>query len=72
MDTAIILTEKEAAKRLCAKPDTLRKWRVRRKGPIYLKLSGKVRYRLVDIEQFIEASRVVPSERKRKRARRAS
>jgi predicted site-specific integrase-resolvase len=66
MDTAI-LTEKEAAKRLFARPDTLRKWRTRGRGPTYLKLSGKIRYRADDLEKFIEQSRVVPSERKRRR-----
>jgi len=66
MDTTI-LDEKQAAKRLFARPDTLRKWRTRGKGPVYLKLSGKVRYRLDDLEKFIEQSRVVPSERKRRR-----
>jgi predicted site-specific integrase-resolvase len=64
MDTTI-LTEKEAAKRLFARPDTLRKWRGR--GPVYMKISGKIRYRSDDLEKFIEQSRVVPSERKRRR-----
>jgi len=66
MDTTI-LTEKEAAKRLFARPDTLRKWRTRGRGPVYLKLSGKVRYQAEDIEAFIQASRVEPGTKKRRR-----
>jgi predicted DNA-binding transcriptional regulator AlpA len=68
MDTTMtILTEAEAAKKIDAEPQTLRKWRARRKGPPYLKLGGKVRYSLADIEKFIQESRVVPSDRKRRR-----
>jgi predicted site-specific integrase-resolvase len=64
---ATILTEKQAAKRSFQKPDTLRKWRTRGKGPVYLKLGGKVRYRAEDIDKWIAQSAVVPSERKRRR-----
>jgi predicted site-specific integrase-resolvase len=69
MDSDIMLTEKEAAKRLFAKPQTLNKWRVRGRGPVYLKLAGKVRYRLDDIKAFIEASRIDPAKRRRSRRR---
>jgi hypothetical protein len=62
-----LLTEAEAAKMLIAEPGTLRKWRARKRGPIYTKLSGKVRYALADIEKFVRESRVIPSERKRRR-----
>ncbi len=69
-----ILTEAEAAARLYAKPCTLNKWRTRRKGPAYLRLGGKVRYRLSDIEAFIEASRVEPGRKngRRKREKRSA
>jgi hypothetical protein len=67
MDAPVLLTEKEAAKRLLARPMTLTKWRQRGRGPAYLKLSGKVRYRADDLERFIEASRVVPTKQKRRR-----
>ena len=72
MDSNIntLLTEKEAATLLLAQPCTLTKWRHRGRGPIFLKLSGKVRYKLTDIEAFIEKSRVVPSERKRRHNKR--
>jgi hypothetical protein len=71
MDSNVLLTEAEAAKRLFAKPQTLNKWRTRGRGPAYLKLAGKVRYRAADLEAFIEASRVVPGNRKRGPRRRA-
>jgi Helix-turn-helix domain len=67
-----ILSEREAAAYLDAKPDTMRTWRYRRVGPPYLKFTGKIRYRLSDIKNFIEQSRVVPSESKPKRRRRAA
>jgi hypothetical protein len=69
MATAELLSEKEAAKRLLAKPMTLTKWRQRGRGPAYLKLSGKIRYRVDDVERFIEAARVVPGDGKRRRRR---
>jgi hypothetical protein len=63
------ISEVEAAPRCFAKPQTLRAWRHRGVGPAYLKVSGKIRYRVSDIETFIEKSRVVPGERKGKRKR---
>lgn len=78
MEANILLTEAQAAKILQAKPMTLNKWRCRRKGPPYLKLSGKVRYRMDDLTAFIESSRIVPTDRKatrgtsRRRLRRGS
>jgi predicted DNA-binding transcriptional regulator AlpA len=35
---------------------TLRKWRVQGRGPQYLKLGGRVTYRLRDIESWLTAS----------------
>jgi hypothetical protein len=69
MDTDI-LSEKQAAKELFAKPATLRKWRVRGKGPQYLKLSGRIRYRKQDIEAFKLACLVDPTAKKRRKAAR--
>lgn len=67
----IILSEAQAAKLAMQKSATLRKWRVRGRGPVYLKLGGKVRYRKVDIESWILASRVEPGSKKRRKAARA-
>ena len=68
MDTDVLLTEAEAAKRLCAKPQTLNKWRTRKRGPAYIKISGKIRYKASDVQAFIDASRIDP----RTQARRGS
>jgi len=62
MLTPQILTEKEAAEMIVdLKPGTLAKWRTRRKGPKYLKLGGKVRYRTIDIQEWIEANLIDPA-----------
>jgi hypothetical protein len=57
-----ILTEKEAAEMIVdLKPQTLAKWRLRHKGPAYLKLGGKIRYRVIDIQTWMEQSRIDPA-----------
>lgn len=56
-----LLTTKQAAKLLSQRPMTLAKWRQRGKGPVYLRLGGKVRYRQSDIVTYIEASRIDPA-----------
>jgi hypothetical protein len=62
-----VLVEKEAAKfishamRTDTKPWTLGKWRQRKKGPPFLKVGGVIRYRLQDLQEWIERCRVVPS-----------
>jgi hypothetical protein len=57
------VSEKAAAKALGAKPQTMRAWRHRGVGPAYLKLAGKIMYRLDDLKKFIEQSRIVPKKR---------
>jgi predicted DNA-binding transcriptional regulator AlpA len=57
--TQILLTAEEAARLLGVTPCTLSIWRCSKRYPLnYIKIGGKVRYRLSDIEQFVE-SRVV-------------
>lgn len=46
------LTQNELAARWSLSPRTLEQWRWRGVGPRYLKLGGRVAYRLVDIETF--------------------
>jgi hypothetical protein len=74
MEPQGILTEKEAAAMIVdLKPQTPAKWRLRRKGPKYLKLGGKIRYRVIDIQEWMEASLVDPASQppiKRKHVRR--
>ena len=51
------LNQKELAARWSLSPRTLEQWRWRDVGPRYLKLGGRVVYRLEDIEAF-EAARI--------------
>jgi len=46
------LTQKDLARRWCLSPRTLERWRWSGQGPVYLKLGGRVAYRLDDIEAF--------------------
>jgi hypothetical protein len=61
------LTEAEAAKYIGAKQETLTKWRYRGTGPAFLKLCGKIRYQISDLDAFIQASRHIPERRRAKR-----
>jgi hypothetical protein len=75
MSTSIVslaesfLAEEQAAEIVQAKKQTLRAWRVRRKGPPFYKLNGRVLYKREDLEAWIEGCRVVPGERKPKNRR---
>lgn len=51
------LNQTELAERWRLSPRTLEQWRWRGVGPRYLKLGGRVAYRLEDIEAF-EAARI--------------
>ena len=55
-----LLDEKGAARFLGLSVYTLRNWRHQLRPPNYIKLGGRaVRYRLADLEQFIEDSRIM-------------
>ena len=51
------LAQKELARRWGYSTRTLERWRVAGHGPKFLKLNGRVRYRLEDVEAF-EAERI--------------
>lgn len=51
-----LLDQNQVAQRWHISQRTLEAWRWRRRGPAYLKLGGKVAYRLEDIEAY-EAER---------------
>ena len=53
-----LLTEKMLADRWVCSVARLQRWRTVGKGPPYLKIVGKVLYRLKDIEAYEEASLV--------------
>jgi excisionase family DNA binding protein len=61
---AALLTEQIAAELLHLKKQTLRAWRVRRKGPPFYKLNGRILYKREDLEAWIEQCRIVPGERR--------
>lgn len=51
------LDQNDLAERWILSPRTLEQWRWRGVGPRYLKLGGRVIYRLADVEAF-EAERI--------------
>ncbi len=60
------------ARRWGISPRTLERWRWLRQGPVYLKLGGRVVYRLADIESFErEHIRNMPADAGRPQARAA-
>lgn len=48
------LTPSSLASRWSIAPNTLKQWRWNGRGPLYVKIGGRVLYRLTDIEQFEE------------------
>ena len=53
---ATIINEHGAAEYLNISVKTLQKWRGTGDGPRFAKLGAAVRYRLADLEQFLDAS----------------
>jgi hypothetical protein len=49
------LTQAQLAERLGVSQRTREGWRYRGKGPAYLRLEGRVAYRLTDVERFEQA-----------------
>lgn len=52
-----LLTEAEAARILKVAGQTLRIWRLKGKGPEFIKLGSAVRYDEAEVTRFIEAGR---------------
>lgn len=62
-----LLSTESAADYIGVKKNTLEVWRVRGCGPVYKKIGGAVRYRISDLEAFLEScSRKSTSEVKKK------
>jgi excisionase family DNA binding protein len=51
-----VLTEHEVAKQLGLSVATLRAWRLKGKGPRFVRFGRAVRYLTADVERFVEAS----------------
>ena len=50
-----LLTESEVAQQLRVSLAALRKWRVLKRGPLFLKIGSLVRYRQADIDRWLES-----------------
>ena len=51
---ATTVSPAEAANRLGVEPSTLANWRWSGRGPRYVKIGGRVRYRLLEIAQHLD------------------
>ncbi|MFX1761432.1 hypothetical protein PWP93_02320 [Paraburkholderia sp. A1RI-2L] len=60
------LNQKQLAARWGVAEATLERWRSEGDGPKYLKLRGRVAYRLVDVESFEESCLMTPTPNKAK------
>ena len=49
------LTQRDLARRWSMSPRTLERWRWTGEGPRFLKLNGRVAYRVEDVEEFEDA-----------------
>jgi hypothetical protein len=58
------LAQKDLARRWTCSTRTVERWRLRSEGPPFLKIGGRVVYRLADIEAF-EAARLRASTKQR-------
>lgn len=52
----IHLNQVQLARRWSLSPRTLERWRCHEQGPCYLKVGGRVVYRLEDVEAFEQAA----------------
>ena len=55
MERTDFLTTRQAAALVGLAPNTLEIWRIRGGGPKYIKFGRAVRYRLTDLESYIDA-----------------
>lgn len=58
-----VLTQAEVARFLKVSVGTVKRWRLEGRGPQYSRLGGRLpRYRMDDVEAYLEATRVVGNE----------
>lgn len=55
-----LLSTEEASVYLGLSAATLNQWRFQKKGPLYIRMGGSIRYRRTDLDAFVETSRVDP------------
>lgn len=58
IDPGELLTTRELSRRYGISVGTVQNWRSQGRGPTYVKLGRSVRYRVEDIEAFVQANRV--------------
>jgi predicted DNA-binding transcriptional regulator AlpA len=63
-----LLTEYDVAQRLHVSLASLRRWRLERRGPRFIKVSSLVRYRPEDVEEWLAALPTGGSELKQEAA----
>ena len=51
----ILVTESEVSRLLQVSLARLRKWRVEKRGPRFIKIGSMVRYRLADLQQWLSS-----------------
>ncbi len=59
-EMACHLTPADVARRWRMSPRTLERWRARRKGPPWLRLRGRIRYRHADVLAYEREHLVIP------------
>ena len=62
MSSKNLLDTKSAAEHLGLTKSTLETWRTNKCGPKYIKLGSAVRYKIEDLNQFINQNTVAPKE----------
>jgi excisionase family DNA binding protein len=61
MNTDTLLTPDELAEVLGVPAETLKQWRYFGRGPAFVRVGRHVRYRRVDVNDWVTAQRVDPS-----------
>jgi predicted DNA-binding transcriptional regulator AlpA len=60
----VLLTQDKVADILQLSPKTLERWRSKRTGPVWYKIGGSPRYKMSDLESWINQQRVVRGSRR--------
>jgi transcriptional regulator with XRE-family HTH domain len=61
MTDKLVLREREAAEMLGVSVSSLRRWRLEKRGPTYVKLERCVGYLIVDLQEFLSKNTVCSS-----------
>ena len=57
IETPIYLTSEQAAKYLSVKPRLMEHWRWRKMGPSFIKVGGRIRYKLEELKEFLQSEK---------------